>query len=423
MRGTALGCRSRQIDNRQSWFESEVIMVMRIVRPVTLVAACFALLLAAAACGSKTPSPGTSTPASPSTAPTTAAPATSSPATSPPQPSAGAAPAGFKAASVTFVSANEAFVLGTAHGAGTVVLRTNDRGQSWIALAAPGAPLGRALSGGAHTVWGVRFATPSHGFVFGHGLWETTDGGRHWTLDSSPSGTILSLAAVDGHVLALVRGAAPSGSATLLRRALAGGSWSAVTTVHTADLSDPNDLIATQAGTAAVLDGTSVVVTTDGGLTVTRHATPALPTDFSPGSLTVTGGDGLALLAVGQGFTGHTIKRVYVSADAGAVWHKAGSPSAEGDGGALAAGSARDLLLATASAASWIDRSTDSGATWATRLTYGDGGMGWADLGFTTVTHAVVVHGPADTPGDTDGRSGQLLLSSDGGATWRAVSF
>jgi photosystem II stability/assembly factor-like uncharacterized protein len=399
-------------------------MVMRIVRPVTLVAACLGLLLAAAACGSKTPGSGTSTPASPSAAPTASGPVTSSPGTSPtPPPSAGAAPAGFKAASVTFVSANQAFVLGTAHGAGTVVLRTDDRGQSWVALAAPGAPLGGALSGGARTVWGVRFATPSHGFVFGHGLWETTDGGRHWALDSSPSGTILSLAAIDGRVLAIVRGVTSSSPATLLRRALAGGSWSAVTTVHIADLSDPNDLIATQAGTAAVLDGTSVVVTTDGGLIVTRHATPALPTDFSPGSLTVTGGDGLALLAVGQGFTGHTVKRVYVSGGGGAVWQKAGAPSAAGDGGALAAGSARDLLLATASAASWIDRSTDAGATWATRLTYGDGGMGWADLGFTTVTHAVVVHGPADTPGDTDGRPGQLLLSADGGATWRAVSF
>jgi hypothetical protein len=397
-------------------------MVMRIVRPVTVIAACLALLTASAACGSKSPGPGTSTPASPSTSPTATAPATSGPATSPPRPSGSAAPASFKAASVTFVSANEAFALGAAHGVGTVVLRTDDRGLHWVALAAPDAPLGRALSNGSHTVWGVRFATPSHGFVFGHGLWETTDGGRHWALDSSPTGTILSLAAIDGQALALVR-TTSNGPAALLRRALAGGSWSAVTTVHTADLSDSNDLIATQAGTAAVLDGTSVVVTTDGGLTIARHATPALPADFSPASLTTTGGQGLALLAVGQGFTGHTIKRVYVSADAGAVWQKAGAPSAEGDGGTLAAGSARGLLLATASAASWIDRSTDAGATWTTRLTYGDGGLGWADLGFTSVTNAVVVHGPADPPGGAAGRPGQLLLSSDGGATWNAVRF
>jgi hypothetical protein len=397
-------------------------MVTRIVRPILFVAACLALLGAVAACGSKTPASATSTPASPSVAPSPSASVTHGPHTSPTPPPA-AAPAGFKAASVTFVSANEAFVLGTAHSAGTVVLRTTDRGQSWVALAAPSAPLGRALSSGAHTVWGVRFATPSHGFIFGHGLWETTDGGGHWTLDSSPAGTLLSLAAIDGRVLVLVKGATSSGPATLLSRALGGGSWSAVTTVHTADVSDPNDLIATQAGTAAVLDGTSVVVTTDGGLTITRRATPALPADFSPASLTTTGGHGLALLAVGQGFTGHTIKRVYVSSDAGAAWLKAGAPSAEGDGGALAAGSARGLLLATASAASWIDRSTDAGATWATRLTYGDGGLGWADLGFTSVTNAVVVHGPADTPGGADGRPGQLLLSSDGGATWRAVTF
>ena len=55
-------------------------------------------------------------------------------------------------------------------------------------------------------------------------------------------------------------------------------------------------------------------------------------------------------------------------------------------------------------------------------LTYGDGGEGWADLGFTTPSNAVVIHGPAHSAGG-DGRPGRLLLSSDGGASWRAVTF
>jgi hypothetical protein len=33
------------------------------------------------------------------------------------------------------------------------------------------------------------------------------------------------------------------------------------------------------------------------------------------------------------------------------------------------------------------------------------------------------VHGPAYSNGGSDGRPGQLLLSSDGGATWHGVSF
>ena len=52
-----------------------------------------------------------------------------------------------------------------------------------------------------------------------------------------------------------------------------------------------------------------------------------------------------------------------------------------------------------------------------------DGGMGWADLGFTTATDGVVVHGPANSDGNSTQRPGQLFLTSDGGMTWYQVSF
>jgi photosystem II stability/assembly factor-like uncharacterized protein len=54
-------------------------------------------------------------------------------------PSDGPVPARFAATSVTFVSADEAFVLGTApcaHAPCTSVVRTLDRGQSWVGLPA-----------------------------------------------------------------------------------------------------------------------------------------------------------------------------------------------------------------------------------------------------------------------------------------------
>jgi hypothetical protein len=56
-------------------------------------------------------------------------------------------------------------------------------------------------------------------------------------------------------------------------------------------------------------------------------------------------------------------------------------------------------------------------------VTYGDGGLGWADLGFTSPSDAVVVHGPADSSSASDGRIGKVVLSSDGGATWHSVTF
>jgi photosystem II stability/assembly factor-like uncharacterized protein len=331
-------------------------------------------------------------------------------------------PAGFKAASVTFVSLSQAFVLGTAPGHGAVLLRTLDRGQTWARLAAPAVGLGSPQSGSLPKVWGTRFATPTHGFLFGRGLWETTDGGAHWTHAAAPSGAVLSLAAIDGQVLALVQPGSSSAAATLMRRPLGGGSWTTVTAVKSPGSMDPTDLISTQAGTAALLNGSGVLVTTNGGLTV--HTSPLPSTSLlGPSAVAATSAASLAVLDAGNGAAGSMQKLVYTSANAGASWTKAGAPGLGGDPVSIAGGSPTTLLVAAASGASIIYRSSDGGHAWKTALTYGDGGMGWADLGFTSPTRAVVVHGPVDTSGDTDGRAGQLLLSSNGGATWQAVKF
>jgi hypothetical protein len=398
------------------------------VRALTVVAACAALIVAVSGCGSSHQAAvSTSPPSAPAAISPSATSTPSAPAGTPtvhPQPSGVPVPNGFKAASVTFVSANEAFVLGTAPSSSPALLRTLDHGLLWVRLPAPAVAVGSPAAGSASSVWGTRFASPSHGFVFGHGLWETTDGGGHWTLDSTPSGSILSLATIDGQVLALTAKGTSQGGlgpVRVLRRPLGGGSWSTVASLKAVDLTDPTDLVSTQAGSAAILDGTSILVTTDGGVTVTSRATPSLPQYFTPAAIAVTSGNGLALLCVGQGYAGHTQKLVYVSANGGLTWSKAGAPSPEGDGGTLA-GSGATLVLATASAASWLDHSTNGGHAWATSLTYGDGGLGWADLGFTTPSNAVVIHGPARSPSGA-GRPGRLLLSSDGGASWRAVTF
>jgi hypothetical protein len=164
----------------------------------SLATACVGLLAAAilAACGG-----ATAPPASPRSS-VAAAHAPAAPVAAPAgmvQPSGGPVPAGFRAASVTFVAAREGFVLGTApcrHAPCTSVVRTRDRGVSWRGLPAPVVPLGEpGVTGPA--VWGIRFAAPEQGFVFGNGLWVTTDGGEHWSVAAYPGGAVVSLAIID----------------------------------------------------------------------------------------------------------------------------------------------------------------------------------------------------------------------------------
>ena len=165
-------------------------MSFRRLQALTIVAACLALIVSAAACGSSPSAPSGQSSTTPTATPTLSGPppsASASPSSSA-HPTPAVVPTDFRAASVTFVSADAAFCLGTAPGHGTLLLRTLDRGQNWVRLTAPAAPLGRPGSGASSAVWGTRFASASHGFIFGDRLWETDDGGRHGRRPVRPPG-------------------------------------------------------------------------------------------------------------------------------------------------------------------------------------------------------------------------------------------
>ena len=91
----------------------------------------------------------------------------------------------------------------------------------------------------------------------------------------------------------------------------------------------------------------------------------------------------------------------------------------------IAAASATTLVVASRSAASFLYRSTDGGRTWVAAVTFLDGGVGLTDLGFTTATQGVVIHGRPTSAGSTNNAStpDQLLMTHDSGATWQPVSF
>ena len=360
-------------------------------------------------------SASTSAASSPSATPTTVT-----------APAGGPVPTGFAASSVTFVSPQEAFVLGTAPCAKapcTSILRTLDRGVSWRGLPAPVTPLGNEQADQTGPgVWGIRFANPEDGFVFGNGLWETSDGGERWTSAAAPGGSIESLEVIDGQVLALTAACTPDNGCgqtdTLVRRPLAGGPWRQVARVT------ESGAIATQAKVAAVIDGSRVLITTNGGLSTVTQAGPCGTAEVpAPAAVAVTGADGLAVECAGGAAAGSVQKTVYVSDDLGAHWTRAGSPGIGGDPDGLSAGSASQLVAAAFSGASILYYSGDGGARWSNAFFAGDGGLGFNDLGFTTPTDGVVVYGPVFSDSNAEGRPGQLLLTSNGGASWQKVSY
>ena len=338
----------------------------------------------------------------------------------------GPVPAGFAATSVTFVSVDEGFVLGTApcaHAPCTSIVRTLDRGASWAGMPAPIVPLGSPYNFTSQAAaWGIRFASPRQGFVFGNGLWATTDGGEHWSAAvSPPGGVIIDLEVIDGQLLALTDVCSTqSGCAqgqTLERSPLSGGPWSLVTRVS------DSRLIATQARVAAVLDGGSVVVTEDGGLTSATNVTPCDSPAAAGSAVAVTGPGSLALLCAGSAAMGSVVKTLYVSDDLGATWVKAGTPPFGGDPLGISGGTTARPVVAAASGASWLYYSPDGGARWLVAFEKGDVGAGFNDLGFTTTADGVAVYGPVYQNGNAYGMPGKLLLTSDGGASWTQAKF
>jgi hypothetical protein len=411
------------------------------------VAACALIALALAGCGTisngDVRATGATTRAAASHPPTASnsTPATTKPSSSgtpagqpTAEPSGGPVPAGFAATSVTFVSLDQAFVLGTApcaHKPCTSIVRTLDRGASWRGLPAPVVPLGQPENTTGPAVWGIRFASPSHGFVFGNGLWETTDGGEHWAAATAPHGSILSLEVLDGQVLAVTAACSPGSgsnclqSASLVRRPVPGGGWQLVRSVAVRGSVNSSELIATQAGVAALLDGTNVLVTSNGGVSVTEHPTPCHTMGVAEAvSVAVTGPTSLALLcSTDNGAMGSMAKSIYVSGDLGATWTKGASPSIAGDPWQVSGGTPDKLVVGAFSGASWLYYTGDGAAHWSTALQTDNGGAGWNDLGFTSTTDGVVINAPALTDGGGDGRVGQLLLTSDGGASWHPVTW
>jgi hypothetical protein len=338
---------------------------------------------------------------------------------------AGPVPAHTRATSISFVSPERGYLLGTApcrRSPCSVILRTLDGGRSWVGLPAPRQSVGIYMQSG---LWGLRFAGPRDGFAFGEGLWETTDAAHSWRRVPAPAPAISDLEVVGGRELvALADSCAPSNprchSSFLLlyHRPLRGGSWARVPVPVSREAAG-SGAIAVSGSRVWVLDVSRLLLSTNAGRSFGSVRSPCSGRGAAPAPASIAErGRSTYLLCLGQPGAGSQPKYVYRLE--GTRWRLAGEPPMAGVGGEIAVGSDHAIIVASNSGASWLFRSADGGRRWSSGLTLDNGGISWGDVGFITPTHAYAVEGPA-----TGGRFsqdpfaiGQLWLSDNGGRSW-----
>ena len=409
--------------------DSSLVNDPRRVVAVT-VALCMAAALASCTSSKTTPSVSTTS------ASTTTSVAQSTTTTAPPgAPEGSAVPSGFEPASVTFVSVTTAFVIGVdsscAAGSCVAVARTTDGGASWAALPAPPAAYVShfGTAAGTPAVSEVRFADELDGWIWGPSLFATHDGGATWQ-SVGLGGPVVSLETSGGFVDAVVAPCSGeqecTGSLRLYQAPAEGGPFSRVLTgpsttsgagvmfhlslhapVGFADMSGVE-----QPGQAPVY-ATSDLAAPNGWKTFPD------PCAVSPGygldAFVAPDTSVLYSLCGGQGAAGSVVKQVVRTEDGRST--VAGTPPPAGDPESIAATSSGTLVVSAASGASSLYRSADGGSSW-TATTFSDGGIGFEDLGFTTATQGIVIHGQ---PGPPTNYASQLLMTRDAGATWQPV--
>jgi photosystem II stability/assembly factor-like uncharacterized protein len=363
----------------------------------------------------------------PSAAPSVAASAAPTPAAS--SPAAGPVPAGLQVFSVTFASPDLGWALGTTPCTAspcTSIVRTADGGLTWVGIPAPVTPIVPAGIGAQSPagsgVSGLRFADPRDGWAFGPDLWATHDGGSSWrqlTIPGAASATVVALEASGGAVQAVlfdqnvVRiASSPVGSdswqLSSVSVPIGAGPVPAAQLVLSGTDGWLLEVDRTVVGGARLSGGTWAAWTPP----CVNLAGPALLAASSPTELVVA-------CDVGQWSTPQG-EHVYASHDGGATFAQSGTRvPISGAGGIASPGASSTFLTGTTAQGSAIVRSSDGGQTWQTALETGKASITY--LGFTSPTQGVVLTIAPSGPGASTG--GSLLMTRDGGHTWRQVMF
>lgn len=378
-----------------------------------------------------TPSPTAHSTSSPSPTVPSPSPALTPTASPSPTPSrAGLTAASVHPESVTFIAPDVGWVLGLGLCGGSPCVRlakTLDAGRSWSWVT------GGNLSALSTVVpWHLRFADGQDGWISGSTLYATHNAGRTWTRIAfpglgGPSSSVEALEAGDGRVYAeIAEGSDPNtyGPVVLFSSLTNVDSWHQVSGVSTGQAGYPGDISLAQGAFWVMLH--PAIVTSQGnqalsalyrsrdGVTWQRELQPCPSTTVA--SVAAATSTRVFVVCAGGGAAGSQAKSEYRSDNAGASYQRMADAPFSGDFEAAAA-SPTSISVVAASGGTLIYTSFDNGRTWTTTLDFGDGGLGLSDLGFTTATQGVVIHGQVAYP-----QSLQLLMTRDGGHTWNPVA-
>ena len=371
------------------------------------------------ACGGTTthptPTSGTATAsASPSPVASASASATAAPSTPAPTPIAG-----FEAASVTFVSSQDGWVLGTVGGS-LALARTQDGGTTWISVPPP--PTGFYTGSGSTGVSGIRFANQQDGWAYGYDLFATQNGGASWTqvtlpgLNASFGATpIQELETSAGSVDAVITG---TSGFLIDTAALGSSSWTtSPTTVAYGAGPVPDAQLVLQGSSGWVVENDRVVA---GGARLQSGSwstwTPPCTATGGPAVLAPSSAANLfAVCSQGIWASGPVSVRAYVSTTAGSSFTELATalPAACQGSSALASPT---TSVAAAGCGGEIVATFNGGGSWGTVFT-GSGNTSISYIGFTTSSQGVAIEASLTSS------TGLLVMTRDGGHTWAAVSI
>jgi photosystem II stability/assembly factor-like uncharacterized protein len=348
-----------------------------------------------------------------------------SPSPSPSAMSSDTIPADFQPLSVTFVSADMGWVLGSAAGCASdtcpvVIVRTLDGGRTWKRVMAPATSLdfaGDYQPGSG--VRGLRFADPLDGWAFGPGLWATHDGGKTWkqlTISGLPGGAVAALEASAGAVQVVAYDG--DTSFRIASSPVSSDAWQlSALSVPVGAGPVPEVQLVLQGQTGWLLENDRVVIT-GARLVGGKWQTWQPPCLDVLGPATLAAADARELNAVctvgvwGPAPGGQRGDHLYRSSDGGQTFVETGPQLSVGP---IAAPSASTIVAGGGQ--SGVVLSIDGGLTWkAASLPSQSASFYVGYLGFTTATQGVLI------TSDSGGHS-QLLMTRDGGNTWLTARF